>query len=110
EVHLSRTLPGTFALLLLGASNASLPGGLPLPLNLAPLGMPACALLVSLEVMLPALTSGPGPGGGRASFSFPIPPDPLLVGGLAYLQWYVVDPGPAPLPGAMTRGLAVTLQ
>ncbi len=110
EVHLSRTLPGTFALLLLGASNASLPGGLPLPLNLGFLGMPACNLLVSLDAMLPAATSGPGPGAGRVSFPFAIPPDPLLVGGVAYVQWYIVDPGPAPLPGAMTRALAVTLQ
>ncbi|HET6203975.1 MAG TPA: integrin alpha, partial [Planctomycetota bacterium] len=88
EVHLSRTLAGALAVLLVGASNATLPGGPPLPLNLGLLGMPACELLVSLDATVPATTAGPGPGSGHASFPLAIPPDPALVGGVGYLQWF----------------------
>ncbi|MCI0585607.1 MAG: VCBS repeat-containing protein [Planctomycetes bacterium] len=105
---LSRALAGTTATLAAGASSSSW-AGIPLPLDLGPFGMPGCSLLVSADVLLPATTGGSGPLDGRTFFPAPIPVAPSLAGSTIYLQWYVVDPGPAPVPGAMSRGLALVL-
>ena len=108
---LSNALGGSLAILLVGGSSSSWVG-FPLPANLAALGMPSCSLLVSAEFTFLAVTSGVGPGAGAASVGIPIPADPALVGGTAYVQWYVVDPGPVPFaffPGAMSAGLQVQI-
>ena len=39
----------------------------------------------------------------------PVPDDSALVGVDVYFQGYVVDPGPSPLPGAMTRRLRLRI-
>jgi len=94
---------------LLGFSNTDW-SGIPLPLNLGFLGMPACDLLVAPHISVGLTTTAFGPGNGRAILPVPIPGTPSLVGLPFFAQWYVVDPGPAPVPGAMTRGLAMTIQ
>ncbi|MGH7149969.1 MAG: integrin alpha [Planctomycetota bacterium] len=109
KVNLSETPPGLPALLLLGFSDTQW-WGVPLPLNLAPQGMPACSLLVSPDLVFGLTTAAFGPGNGRLVAPIAIPASSSLVGLAFYTQWYVVDPGPAPIPGAMTRGLAVTIQ
>ncbi len=103
-IVLSKALGGSFAVLDVGLSSTSWLG-VPLPLNLGFLGLPACSLHVSPDVPLLVATNGSGPGNGRAFVPLPIPPDPTLTGAHVFFQWYVVDPGPAPLPGAMSRGL-----
>ncbi|MCI0588997.1 MAG: VCBS repeat-containing protein [Planctomycetes bacterium] len=109
RMNLSRALGGGSAILVLGASNANW-GGFPLPFPLGFAGMPACSLLVSPDATVPVTTLGSGPGNGRVSLSFPIPPLPGLSGATIYGQWYVTDPGPGLLPGAMSRGIGVTIQ
>src|SRR5262245_26104932 len=108
QIVLSRALPGTAASLAVGSSSTSW-AGIPLPLDLGPLGVPGCSLLVSPDLVLSASTVGSGPLDGRAFLALPIPPAPSLAGSTIFLQWYVVDPGPALVPGAMSRGLALSL-
>ncbi|HET6201403.1 MAG TPA: FG-GAP-like repeat-containing protein [Planctomycetota bacterium] len=107
--NLSRALGGAPAVLLLGTSNVTW-AGTPLPLPLGSLGMPSCSLLVSPDVQVPVVTQGTGPGLGRASVSLTVPSVPGLSGSVFYLQWYVVDPGPALAPGAASRGVEVIIQ
>lgn len=109
RINLSKALGGSVATLLLGAGNATWMG-IPLPLPLGFAGMPTCALLVSPDGMLPTTILGLGSGNGRASIYLSIPPVPSLSGATVYGQWYVVDPGPGLLPGAMSRGMQVTIQ
>ncbi|MGH7151223.1 MAG: hypothetical protein ACREIU_11010, partial [Planctomycetota bacterium] len=99
-------LPGANAVLIAGTSFTSW-GGVGLPLTLAPFGMPACSLLVSADVLLGTTLVGAGPAAGTATIPIPIPPNPALSGALVHFQWYVTDPGPSPVPGAMSRGLQV---
>ncbi|MGH7151224.1 MAG: hypothetical protein ACREIU_11015, partial [Planctomycetota bacterium] len=108
KINLSQVPPGKPTLLLLGFTNQAW-WGIPLPLDLAFVGLPGCALLVSPDVPLGFTTSAFGPGNGRVVAPLSIPSQAALAGATFYAQWYVVDPGPAPIPGAMTRGLAVTL-
>ncbi|HKB16575.1 MAG TPA: integrin alpha, partial [Planctomycetota bacterium] len=103
-IVLSRALGGSFAVLDLGLSSTAWLG-VPLPLDLGFLGLPGCSLLVSAEVPLLVATNGSGPGNGRALVPLPIPPDPTLPGAHVFFQWYVVDPGPALLPGTMSPAL-----
>jgi hypothetical protein len=94
---LAKALGGTSALLVAGTS--------PLLLNLGPLGLPACTLLVLPDIVVPATTSP----AGVAFVPVPVPPVPSLAGQGVLFQWYVVDPGPSPLPGSMTQGLQVLI-
>jgi len=108
-VNLSQAAVNASALLLIGSSNTSWHAA-PLPFSLGTLGMPQCKLLVSPDFVFSASASGSGPGKGHASVTLALPGDPGLIGATFYAQWYVVDPGPAFFPGAMTRGLAITIQ
>ncbi|HKB15316.1 MAG TPA: VCBS repeat-containing protein, partial [Planctomycetota bacterium] len=95
KFHLSRALGGTLAILKIGFSSTSWLG-IPLPLDLGVFGIPGCFLLVSSDIHVPVLTTA----AGRAVVPAPVPSNPLLSGATLYFQWYVVDPGPALLPGA----------
>ena len=35
----------------------------------------------------------------------PVPPNPSLRASFLFFQWFVLDPGVLPLPGAMSPGL-----
>jgi len=109
SIHLSSSPALTDAVLLVGTSNATW-AGVPLPLNLAFLGMPSCLLLAAPDYAFATLTAGPGLAAGSATFDFPIPSALSLVGTVLHAQWYIVDPGPAPVPGTVTRGLSITIQ
>ncbi|HKB16950.1 MAG TPA: VCBS repeat-containing protein [Planctomycetota bacterium] len=109
KINLSRTGPAQGALLMLGFSNAAW-WGIPLPLDLGFAGLPGCALGVSPDFVVGLTTEPCGPGKGRAVAPLALPAAPSLVGTPFYAQWYVADPGSAPIPGGMTRGLAVVLQ
>lgn len=84
---------GRPAFAIFGASRATW-NGLPLPLDLAPLGMPGCALATSAEIVMPYPTPAP-------LLQLPIPADPRLVGATLYAQTWIDDPG-ANLRGATT--------
>jgi hypothetical protein len=71
---------------LLGLSNRSW-SGVPLPLDLAPLGMPGCSLLVSADVFLLLANAG-----GIAALDMPVPNSPPLVGTAIYVQALSFDP------------------
>lgn len=88
---------------LLGFTRDSV-GGIPLPIDLAPIGMPGCSLLVSLEVDV-ALDNL----GGYARWSLPIPFAPNLLGAEVYLQAFALDPGVNALGATMSNGLVVRL-
>jgi hypothetical protein len=107
-IHLSKSVANSSALCFLGFSNASW-WGTPLPLPLGFLGLPGCALEISPDFVAAVATTS-APSGGRATVTITLPFIPGLVGNSFYAQWYVVDPGPSPLPGAMTRGLSATIQ
>ncbi len=109
KVNLSRISASRPVLLLLGFSNAAW-WTILLPLDLSFAGLPGCALLVSPDCVVGRTSDVLGTGDGRVVAPLGIPADGSLVGAQFYAQWYVVDPGPAPIPGAMTRGLAVTIQ
>ncbi|MGH7151868.1 MAG: hypothetical protein ACREIU_14275, partial [Planctomycetota bacterium] len=101
---LSNARPSSFSLLMIGVSTASWIG-FPLPLNLAFVGMPACFLRVAIDIPLLLATTADG-----LTFQpVPIVVNPSLIGVTIYAQWYVVDPGPSPFPGALTPGLGVLL-
>ncbi len=103
-IHLSNALGGTVAVLIVGL-NATSWLGIPLPLDLAFLASAGCFLRVSADVLVATTTSGSGPGAGRAVIPHPTPVDPANSGATLFYQWFVVDPGPALVPGALTAGL-----
>ncbi len=105
EIHLSHARQNAPGLVLVGTSNSLLAGSVPLPLALAPLGVPGCTLDVSLELIIAVVSNA----GGTVAVPFPIPSNPAFAGVHVYFQGYVSDPGPALLPGAMSRGLDVLL-
>ena len=86
----------------MGFDDATL-GGLPiLPLSLASLGMPGCALLHSNDVFgLPVTSSAPG----TLDFSYPSPGDANLLGGHVYLQAYCFAPGANALEIIVSNGI-----
>jgi len=99
RIQLANALSGTPAVLLAGLSP------LAPPLGLGFAGLPGCDLAVLPEFALPATTSATG----RAHVGLPVPSIPSLAGAHLYFQWYVVDPGPAPIPGAMSAALDLLL-
>ncbi|MCI0588484.1 MAG: FG-GAP-like repeat-containing protein [Planctomycetes bacterium] len=95
-IRASNVLGGTAVVLVAGATFLSPPIALPFG---------GCDLLVTPDVLVGATASGTGPGNGSVAVGIPIPAAPALVGQPAYFQWYVVDPGPALLPGALSQML-----
>jgi FG-GAP repeat protein len=108
RVNLSETIPSTLALLLLGFTDDHW-WGVPLPLDLGFVALPGCSLLVSPDFPV-GFTTTAFSGKGRTVAEIELPFDPVLVGASLFAQWYVVDPGPAAIPGALTRALALTVQ
>ncbi len=101
-------LGGSLVVLILGASTTSW-GPASLPLNLAFVGMPGCNLLVSGDVLYPAIAGGTGIGGGSASFALPIPMNPALVGGTVHLQGWASAFGVSLFPAGLSEGVHVTI-
>lgn len=70
-----------------GLSNTTW-SGIPLPLDLAPLGFNGCSILASIELELPGVLTD---SRGRADISVSIPPHPFLRGQRVYHQALAVD-------------------
>ena len=96
----------TAGALCLGGSDAQW-GSIALPLRLDFLGAdPGCQLLVAAEVIVPLPVDGTGAG----SIALALPNDRLLIGGRAFSQVVVLDPGvvsPAKLVVSNGLGLVV---
>ncbi len=71
----------------LGLSDA-IWNGVPLPLDLSPLGFGGCAILASLELELPSVTTD---NRGRARIAIAIPAQPFLRGRRVYHQALAID-------------------
>jgi len=84
RVELSNLPANTVAVMLLGTSNERY-GALPLPFDLAPIGLPGCPLLVSIE-HAQAMTAN----GKTAGIVFPIPLDPSQLGVTIFAQALVL--------------------
>lgn len=80
-------IPGTIYGFGAGLSN-QVSFGIPLPLDLAPFGMPGCTLLQSSEAM--SFASGQT---GQATFSLAIPANPTLLGLPIFIQGVANAPG-----------------
>ncbi|MCI0587944.1 MAG: hypothetical protein L0323_14020 [Planctomycetes bacterium] len=91
-ITLANATGGGAAFLVVGASDVSWLG-VPLPLALSIFGAgPGCFLLVSGDVLIGTAVSGAGPGAGSAVVPTPIPANPALSGGIAFVQWIPFDP------------------
>ncbi len=90
--------------LVLGGSNTTWSGA-PLPASLAPLGAPNCSLLVAFETLFSVSTT---PVGTNVTV-LPVPIDPGLLGGRAFLQMFVADPGTNTLGVVGSNGIALTV-
>lgn len=99
DLHLL-DLPRDLAFVLFGFSDASV-GGIPLPISLAPIGMPGCAARVSPDHVV--LVGG---SNGSATLPIPIPHSVGLRGLRFFNQAFVVDP-PANALGAVASDAAV---
>lgn len=87
DITLSGAAPGQPAFALLGFDLAHLYGAFPLPLDLSPLGMTGCTLLVDAAATLATATNA----GGGASITVPIPSQGVTGIGLG-IQWFYADP------------------
>lgn len=72
------------AVLALGASDRTW-AGVPLPLDLTPLRVPGCSILVSLDATFPAATTS----AGLAQMRLPVPGLSSLLAASLYSQWFL---------------------
>jgi len=84
------SLPLSIAVLATGFSDQTY-SGTPLPLSLAPFGMPQCYLRVA-----PDVTQWAAGTGGTATFQILIPSTPALVGLAFWQQAFALAPGANP--------------
>ena len=91
-------VPGGLAFLAIGLS-ASVAAGLPLPLDLAPFGLPGCTLLHDCALDFAAPTTALG--ATTAQHTLAVPSQPWCLGLTVYVQPF------APAPGANPAGLVV---
>ena len=96
----------TLAFVLLGFSDQTGPGGLPLPFDLGLIGAPRCQLLVSMDVQLGLVTDA----AGNTTVPIPIPDNPDLLGLGLFLQTLVVDGRSNALGLSATRGIAIDIR
>jgi hypothetical protein len=88
---------------LLGGSNVAW-GPFPLPLSLAPLGMPGCSMLVTPDFNQALVNLG-----GSARIALPIPSQSSLLGQTVHLQGGVLDAPANALGVVVSNGATVTV-
>lgn len=94
------------SLLFIGASRTLLLGSIPLPFQLAPVGLNGCTQLVSTDFVFPTINSV----GGSASLPLPLPNDITLQGLKLYMQWWSQDSQANPAQWVVSNGLELTIQ
>jgi len=92
--------PQSLGFLYAGFSKTMAPGGTPLPLILANVGLPECAVLQSTELTLGAAAVGPG---GSATLNVPLPVNPALSYTPVHFQWVYVG---TDVPGGLASSPA----
>lgn len=97
-VTLTGALPIAPVVLVFGTSRVADPLG-PLPRDLGLIGMPGCAQYTDLAGTFVALANGSGAG----QLQFTVPPNPVLAGARAPVQWLCLDAAANPF-GATTSG------
>jgi hypothetical protein len=100
SIGLRLALQNSAAALFTGFSDQSW-GGLPLPLDLAPLGATGCSLYTGAEVLQGFATGATG----DVNAALDIPNNPVFVGATFYHQWLVID-GPANAAGLVLTNAA----
>jgi hypothetical protein len=85
-LELRNLSPGRSTLLWIGASREQA-NGLPLPIDLGPLGMPGCALHVAPDITIPVFNVG-----GQADVTIALPNEPRMIGMRFYDQALTLDP------------------
>ena len=99
--------------LIVGVSDSQY-AGVPLPLDLGPLGYAGCDLNASMDGLFPSVylsaSSFPFSLEVPADVSFGIPLNPAYVGVEVHFQWLVDPPGSPTVPVGLTEGLRVTVQ
>jgi len=105
--HVDNALGFTAGTFLIGLSDATYLG-LPLPIDLEPLGMGhACALLVSVDMDITFLTDA---NGQVTAITPPLPDDPALIGVEVFTQAAVFDLGAGTrTPFVMTNAVAMRI-
>jgi hypothetical protein len=93
---------GAAALFVAGTSDTTFLGA-PLPLDLAPIGLPGCHLFTSADVAVAAPVTA-----GVATTSIVIPPHRTLLGAQFFVQALALDAG-APVPGALSNAGRATI-
>jgi hypothetical protein len=91
---------GVFAL----GGSSSMMGTLTLPASLAPIGMPGCSLLVSLDTVVSRL-----PNGAVATLPLPIPYSTQLIAQQFFVQGASLDAGANALGITVSNALAATI-
>ncbi|MCB9891397.1 MAG: hypothetical protein H6833_07110 [Planctomycetes bacterium] len=66
------------------------------------------ALVPLASVLTGPLGNQPGQGYGEVRFT--MPSSPALAGQAAFAQWYVIDPSPFVVPGALSAGIRVQIR
>lgn len=95
QVNVTNVPPGQPAFMALGSSNTAA-GGIPLPLDLASLGMPGCWLYHNLVVFA---VGCPSTGTTSARLLYVLPSTPALLEAHLYMQAW------APAPGVNAQGM-----
>ncbi len=98
-LHVER-VPTPFAALgMLGADVGSY-AGLPLPIDLGPLGLPQCSLVTAIDAVQGLLSP---------TWSFPIPASTTLLGAAFTVQAIVSDPGANPAAFVTSHGMRLRI-
>lgn len=97
--------PNGLAMFTLGFSDSSGAGGVPLPLDLTPVGAVGCAAFSSADQSVFVNLDSSGDG----QISIPIPVNPALVGLTAFGQWVVFDAA-TPAGFITSNALRTTIQ
>ncbi|MDP6423697.1 MAG: hypothetical protein QGG14_03090 [Planctomycetota bacterium] len=87
-VQVANLLPSQPAMLFIGASDKLWFGKIPLPFDLAAVGMTGCTQYISTEISV-ATTTGPG----FVTYKFVVPLRRELAGLIMFHQYYALDPG-----------------
>jgi len=104
SIDLSGALASAPSFLINGVSNTTW-GPVPLPLDLSGAGASGCNLLVSFDLISPAVSDA----GGAASVRIPLPNDSRLLGFKLHGQWMTVDKPANRLGLVFTGGGTATL-
>jgi hypothetical protein len=109
RLTLSDVTPGSFGVLVLGASNTRFGSrSLPTPLDLV--GLPQCLLYQSIDIAIPMVTGTAGLDAGYAAIEVPLPyplaPYQHPIFPIIHAQWLVADPRAQSFTGT-TRALSI---